>query len=167
MHLANHSPSVDRNHPYQVAKSKVDAMHSRWRESPGTAQSRLRSDSDRKNLRKFLGRHRIGHLPKLPGRQRKRPRGRLMPCKRLIVNNLMAESEGFEPPIALRLCLISSQVHSTGLCQLSVLTTFYRTEQSQRSRSFWRVRACQPAESCFDTELLLRSLRFPNSISRP
>ena len=33
----------------------------------------------------------------------------------------MAESEGFEPPIALRLCLISSQVHSTGLCQLSVL----------------------------------------------
>jgi hypothetical protein len=31
----------------------------------------------------------------------------------------MAESEGFEPPIALRLCLISSQVHSTGLCQLS------------------------------------------------
>ena len=33
----------------------------------------------------------------------------------------MAESEGFEPPIALRLCLISSQVHSTGLCQLSAL----------------------------------------------
>jgi hypothetical protein len=32
----------------------------------------------------------------------------------------MAESEGFEPPIDLRLCLISSQVHSTGLCQLSV-----------------------------------------------
>ncbi len=31
----------------------------------------------------------------------------------------MAESEGFEPPIALRRCLISSQVHSTGLCQLS------------------------------------------------
>ena len=34
----------------------------------------------------------------------------------------MAESEGFEPPIALRLCLISSQVHSTGLCQLSALS---------------------------------------------
>ena len=33
----------------------------------------------------------------------------------------MAEREGFEPPIALRLCLISSQVHSTGLCHLSVL----------------------------------------------
>ena len=31
----------------------------------------------------------------------------------------MAESEGFEPPIALRLWLISSQLHSTGLCQLS------------------------------------------------
>jgi hypothetical protein len=31
----------------------------------------------------------------------------------------MAEREGFEPPIALRLCLISSQVHSTGLCHLS------------------------------------------------
>src|ERR1700682_163142 len=32
----------------------------------------------------------------------------------------MAESEGFEPPVAFRLRLISSQVHSTGLCQLSV-----------------------------------------------
>ncbi len=39
------------------------------------------------------------------------------------INNLycMAEREGFEPPIALRLCLISSQVHSTGLCHLSAL----------------------------------------------
>src|SRR5271170_5635541 len=36
----------------------------------------------------------------------------------------MAESEGFEPPIALRLCLISSQVHSTGLCQLSAFLYF-------------------------------------------
>jgi hypothetical protein len=36
----------------------------------------------------------------------------------------MAESEGFEPPIALRRCLISSQVHSTGLCQLSVCVHF-------------------------------------------
>ena len=34
----------------------------------------------------------------------------------------MAEREGFEPPIALRLCLISSQVHSTGLCHLSALS---------------------------------------------
>ena len=33
----------------------------------------------------------------------------------------MAESEGFEPPVAFRLRLISSQVHSTGLCQLSVV----------------------------------------------
>ena len=32
---------------------------------------------------------------------------------------LMAEREGFEPPIALRLWLISSQLHSTGLCHLS------------------------------------------------
>ena len=32
----------------------------------------------------------------------------------------MAESEGFEPPIDLRLCLISSQVHSTELCHLSI-----------------------------------------------
>src|SRR5580698_8481368 len=31
----------------------------------------------------------------------------------------MAEREGFEPPVAFRLRLISSQVHSTGLCQLS------------------------------------------------
>ena len=38
---------------------------------------------------------------------------------RIDSNDLMAEREGFEPPIALRLCLISSQVHSTGLCHLS------------------------------------------------
>ena len=38
----------------------------------------------------------------------------------------MAESEGFEPPVAFRLRLISSQVHSTGLCQLStVLSATY------------------------------------------
>ena len=36
-----------------------------------------------------------------------------------LTEDLMAEREGFEPPIALRLCLISSQVHSTGLCHLS------------------------------------------------
>src|ERR1700679_37185 len=37
----------------------------------------------------------------------------------------MAEREGFEPPIALRLCLISSQVHSTGLCHLSACYLVY------------------------------------------
>ena len=41
---------------------------------------------------------------------------------------MMAESEGFEPPIALRLCLISSQVHSTGLCQLSVPLVYLEFE---------------------------------------
>ena len=35
-------------------------------------------------------------------------------------NDLMAEREGFEPPVPLRVRLISSQVHSTGLCHLSV-----------------------------------------------
>jgi hypothetical protein len=34
---------------------------------------------------------------------------------------LLAERGGFEPPIPLQVCLISSQVHSTGLCHLSVL----------------------------------------------
>ncbi len=33
---------------------------------------------------------------------------------------VMADREGFEPPVTLRLRLISSQVHSTGLCHLSV-----------------------------------------------
>ncbi len=36
----------------------------------------------------------------------------------------MAERGRFELPIALRLCLISSQVHSTGLCHLSLLINF-------------------------------------------
>ena len=33
----------------------------------------------------------------------------------------MAEREGFEPPVPLRVRLILSQVHSTGLCHLSAL----------------------------------------------
>ena len=33
---------------------------------------------------------------------------------------MLAERGGFEPPIPLRVCLISSQVHSTGLCHLSI-----------------------------------------------
>ena len=41
-----------------------------------------------------------------------------------ILDCYMAEREGFEPPIALRLCLISSQVHSTGLCHLSAINSF-------------------------------------------
>ena len=44
----------------------------------------------------------------------------------------MAESEGFEPPIALRLCLISSQVHSTGLCQLSEPISVYNNYRFRR-----------------------------------
>jgi hypothetical protein len=36
-------------------------------------------------------------------------------------SDLMAEREGFEPPVPLRVRLISSQVHSTGLCHLSAL----------------------------------------------
>ncbi len=40
-------------------------------------------------------------------------------ANRLQVN--VAEREGFEPPIPLRVCLISSQVHSTGLCHLSAI----------------------------------------------
>jgi hypothetical protein len=43
---------------------------------------------------------------------------------RKLLNGTLAEREGFEPPIALRLCLISSQVHSTGLCHLSALCNY-------------------------------------------
>ena len=32
----------------------------------------------------------------------------------------LAEREGFEPPIPVRVCMISSHVHSTRLCHLSV-----------------------------------------------
>ena len=50
-------------------------------------------------------------------------------------NDLMAEREGFEPPIALRLCLISSQVHSTGLCHLSAF-------HSRQAKSAGDCRSC-------------------------
>ena len=52
----------------------------------------------------------------------------------------MAESEGFEPPIALRLCLISSQVHSTGLCQLSTAKQLPHCERSLQPFSVYRRR---------------------------
>ena len=42
----------------------------------------------------------------------------------MFLEGVLAEREGFEPPIALRLCLISSQVHSTGLCHLSAFLLF-------------------------------------------
>jgi hypothetical protein len=45
----------------------------------------------------------------------------------------MAEREGFEPPIPLRVCLISSQVHSTGLCHLSAVFTTSHVEQPESS----------------------------------
>ena len=50
----------------------------------------------------------------------------------------MAERGGFEPPIALRLCLISSQVHSTGLCHLSVLFTAIYETLPNASKLYWQ-----------------------------
>jgi hypothetical protein len=57
-----------------------------------------------------------------------------------LILNKMAESEGFEPPVPFRVRLISSQVHSTGLCQLSMpfqtelhFNTGYRVNPIQRS----------------------------------
>jgi hypothetical protein len=44
----------------------------------------------------------------------------LQPPSNLLIYKVMAEREGFEPPIPVKVCLISSQVHSTGLCHLSV-----------------------------------------------
>ena len=52
----------------------------------------------------------------------------------------MAEREGFEPPIALRLCLISSQVHSTGLCHLSALLT---THWMFQAKAAWQKLLCE------------------------
>src|SRR5271157_4753888 len=46
--------------------------------------------------------------------------------EQLAAPQVLAEREGFEPPIALRLCLISSQVHSTGLCHLSACLQPFR-----------------------------------------
>ena len=83
----------------------------------------------------------------------------------------MAESEGFEPPIDLRLCLISSQVHSTGLCQLSAFLYFISGEpiaaslsrriypESNRNARFgWGVRNLQSQYWTPELELWLREL---------
>ena len=46
----------------------------------------------------------------------------------------MAEREGFEPPVPLRVRLISSQVHSTGLCHLSAPAPVYNNCGEWRKR---------------------------------
>ena|GEM_PF-2603303 len=44
----------------------------------------------------------------------------------------MAEREGFEPPVPAKVRLISSQVHSTGLCHLSVSPVYRECAQGKR-----------------------------------
>ncbi len=58
----------------------------------------------------------------------------------------MAEREGFEPPIELPLCLISSQVHSTGLCHLSAVMVTITAPLIMPDRQSFR-RAARPRES--------------------
>ena len=59
----------------------------------------------------------------------------------------MAERGGFEPPIALRLCLISSQVHSTGLCHLSNQDLSLPAQLRLRNRDHPAHRAIRDAQS--------------------
>jgi hypothetical protein len=65
---------------------------------------------------------RLSREPKSWAQPRTKPielvRNRCERSSRLL-HAMLAEREGFEPPIPLRVCLISSQVHSTGLCHLS------------------------------------------------
>ena len=46
------------------------------------------------------------------------------------MDSQLAEREGFEPPIPVKVCLISSQVQSTGLCHLSVFGDDNGAQQS-------------------------------------
>ena len=73
----------------------------------------------------------------------------------------LAEREGFEPPIELPLCLISSQVHSTGLCHLSALdrTHLEGKRWGPAAGDPWR-EAAAIADSCDRTS---RAGRLPSS----
>ena len=70
----------------------------------------------------------------------------------------MAEREGFEPPIALRLCLISSQVHSTGLCHLSVALKVLQMAlpQSTGEGEHEAIPLGRPAAECLCRRLFLK-----------
>ncbi len=46
----------------------------------------------------------------------------------------MAEGEGFEPPVGLRLHMISSHAHSTGLCQPSICYSIGQPHYTGRLR---------------------------------
>src|SRR5277367_4876226 len=59
----------------------------------------------------------------------------------------MAERGGVEPPIPLRVCLISSQVHSTGLCHLSLCLQHFTR----------RLGGFVPADGSFDGTLYRRN----------
>src|SRR3984957_6945897 len=100
-------------------------MPSRWRELPATAPLRLPSGTVTRKPMRSKELSKVSRVGTELGTARNYPQ--LQKAANRPLSNFhvfdykidMAESEGFEPPIALRLCLISSQVHSTGLCQLS------------------------------------------------
>jgi hypothetical protein len=74
----------------------------------------------------------------------------------------VAEREGFEPPIPVKVCLISSQVHSTGLCHLSA--------RHQPFRVYWQSdRGCNGAARLLkgeEAELLFSVCGFAEEIWR-
>jgi hypothetical protein len=58
---------------------------------------------------------------------------------------MLAEREGFEPPIPVKVCLISSQVHSTGLCHLSVSNALVSLVVNKlRLQCVGRICGCRP-----------------------
>ncbi len=71
----------------------------------------------------------------------------------MFLNDLVAEREGFEPPIPVKVWLISSQLHSTGLCHLSARAGWRVTPEldcNKASRGDNRALLC----TCLDTAAL-------------
>src|SRR5947207_847951 len=99
------------------AASRRPEPYGRWRgfSHPSTTKTdraggaRPRGQSGERGIR-TLGTLRHTRFPIVP----LRPLGHLSWCF------VLAEREGFEPPVPLRVHLISNQAHSTGLCHLSI-----------------------------------------------
>ena len=60
----------------------------------------------------------------------------------------MAEREGFEPPIPVKVWLISSQLHSTGLCHLSALVSRSVQTAFAVTRPIFVLYQCHHAAKC-------------------
>jgi hypothetical protein len=77
----------------------------------------------------------------------------------------VAEREGFEPPIPVKVWLISSQLHSTGLCHLSALLSHIECVTCEGLSAFQIIPKISRVSHCVSTLLHFLSAAFPGGVA--